>query len=511
MLRNILYKAIDVIFYGLIFAILAVLLIVDRYNTDYFYNTVPLPNIILIFASLFLVILMVYGLKKIEFRWNPKKIMLALSAILLVVEVVIVYNIFLYIDWDVRFIRDGANFYIAGVKDAFTEDYFKMNPNNVMLLSFTILAERIGTLLGINGYKIVILTAIIITNLSVLLTGIVTYEVSQNDKLSLICYGFAAVLVGLSPWMMVPYSDTFSLILPIGEIYLYVKYKKATTRPRKMALFLLMAFGALFMYLIKPTNIIILLAIIIYEIIETNRCNYKKWLGIVGGIIIAAVLAYGLQAAVWNALGYESDPNREKPVSHYLMIGANYESVGQYTNEDHLYSDSFDGKSLKTEMNIRKIKERLNYMGPVGYARHMIKKTDLNFNSGIFGWGKEIGFYSSIPDKDGALATFFRNIYYVDGPCVLWNNFGCYGEKFGLLVLVEQFMWLTILFMCSLTMVVRDNRLAIMKMAIVGMILFVSLFETNARYIYSYVPVFILLAGMSLPRLVGRSNGENNK
>lgn len=188
MLRNILYKAIDVIFYGLIFAILAVLLIVDRYNTDYFYNTVPLPNIILIFASLFLVILMVYGLKRIEFRWNAKKIMYALSAILLVVEIVIVYYIFLYIDWDVRFIRDGANFYIAGVKDAFTEEYFKMNPNNVMLLSFTILAERIGTLLGINGYKIVILTAIIITNLSVLLTGIVTYEVSQNDKLSLICY-----------------------------------------------------------------------------------------------------------------------------------------------------------------------------------------------------------------------------------------------------------------------------------------------------------------------------------
>ena len=70
-------------------------------------------------------------------------------------------------------------------------------------------------------------------------------------------------IIGLSPWFMVPYSDTYSIIFPITVLYNY------TVKEKKWYNYLMIGLFSYAGYLIKPTAIIVLIAIAIVEIYKS--------------------------------------------------------------------------------------------------------------------------------------------------------------------------------------------------------------------------------------------------
>ena len=117
----------------------------------------------------------------------------------------------------------------------------------------------------------------------------------------------------------------------------------------------------------------------------------------------------------------------------------------------------------------------------------MTKKVLLNYNDGTFFWGGEGTFYKKIlPEKNHYISSFFRNLYY---------NGDYKGKYYSIWANFEQMIWLTVLFFAMLSgFFARDKRITVVMITIIGLTLFELIFEARARYLFAYVPLYIILA-----------------
>lgn len=131
--------------------------------------------------------------------------------------------------------------------------------------------------------------------------------------------------------------------------------------------------------------------------------------------------------------------------------------------------------------------------------RHLSEKMLVNYGNGTFSWGGEGTFYMDRklpPNRDVSLRL--RHFYYNEG--LKYQVF--YGG--------EQTLWLMVLTLIFLQTVLAfrdrkraDDRYLVLILALVGLTVFELLFEARARYLYPYVPVYILAALYGLEALNG--------
>ena len=145
---------------------------------------------------------------------------------------------------------------------------------------------------------------------------------------------------------------------------------------------------------------------------------------------------------------------------------------------------SFRSTKERKEENIVVIKERLKEYGIVGLLKHQIKKTLVTYNDGTFAWSQEGNFYWRVNEEKSKIERFFRNIYYETG------------SNHSIFKYIVQGAWLTILVMQSLNTFIKrkdmDNNVRVILLSLIGLFIFESIFEARARYLYTYVPIFII-------------------
>ena len=92
-----------------------------------------------------------------------------------------------------------------------------------------------------------------------LLTFVSVREVTGDGRLALTAHGMFLLLIGLSPWVSIPYSDAAGIVLPV------LIFRLSTLRPRtlgKNALrWFIIGLLGVFGYRLKPTIFIVLPAV----------------------------------------------------------------------------------------------------------------------------------------------------------------------------------------------------------------------------------------------------------
>ncbi len=505
---NIIEKIIYGFIAGLFLFVLGVNLFMKRKSQYWMYYDFPISNRLLFFIAVLLfagiLILGIY-LARNE-KPNKTKFWIFIgvaSVILLVLQCVIVSNIYFQIGWDVKYLREAAIQFLAGNMDDFHKTYFENNPNNIFMFLINIIFVKLGELIHIDGYKIMLYFGVMLVNASVFMTSLVVYKISNKRAWGYIAYILAAVFFGLSPWLLAPYTDVFSIIVPITTIYIFLVTKESNVK-WFMKPIIVVILPALF-YGVKPTNIFVLFAVFVYEFIQflkgSNRLRifYKLLIGVGASIIII----YVSQTIIYKAVDYKVNDNVVKPMWHYLMLGSNYYMVGQYNAPDDEYSNSFVGKDVKSEADIEKVKERYAEMSFTRYLKHVCNKTYLNYANGVFGWGKEGGFIDKMYDNETSLGRFIRSLYYVGGDNLLIedNRFPEAGDNFSVYASVCQVVWYIVLMLITyksiLMLFKKDNSSCkevgiIVGIVLLGVFVFLTLFETNARYLYSFLPLFVV-------------------
>lgn len=501
-LVNRIVKCISILMFSAIFLVLIVIDTKVQYN---YKNEIKPDNYKCLLAILFVALLasiIAIIIKKIVgtriekvkkvFDLIEKKstwIIAILFILLFIVQIIILQNIYFETGWDLEHIFKAINQYVeTGIledKTYFAEyPYFSVYPNNLFLVTIFAVIGRIVVHFQYHGvYKALVLLDIILVDLA----GIVMVKTIENftnrKNLKILGTLIFIAFIGLSPWFLVPYSDTYSILFPISVLYCYTK------KDKKWYHYLLIGLCSYIGYLIKPTSIIILIAIILIECYKTifkikdkTKMKFvaKNGATIVLGIAIALILKMG----VINIINYESEKEYTISFYHYLMMGINQDSTGAFSHEDIIASLSIRNYDERVEYNKKTFVERLKSLSFKDFCKFYTKKTLVNYNDGTLAWGREGDFYSTVNDKENKLANLLKDFYYNDGS--LYYVFSD----------IMQVIWIGILLFVMLGAILKefDYNTTVAYLALIGLTIFTLLFEARARYLYLYAPYYIILA-----------------
>lgn len=458
--------------------------------------------IILFFLSIYIL----YRTKELPHTWTRflkkyYKVLFILSlGLLFAVQILIVYSLKRDVGWDMQRLNILAEQMMTKPMDSIDFSYLNMYPNNSLLVVFLVGCQKVFAFMGL---RISSVNMSVVNIIFVDFAGIMLYQVVKffkGRRLGYASFVIYVLLIGVSPWIMVPYSDTLSILYPITLFYLFILlYNKACKRIYICAF----AFGVLALvgYQIKPTNIIVLIAIAIFVVLRVLQLKNIIRIASLSSVVILGVLSAYLTTSFLIQTTFDGriDNSQSIPMTHFMMMGLKKQKFGKsdaykyggYSNDDFEYTKSFETKGEKTKATMDVIKKRLGDYGVLGYANYINGKVNWILGDGTFYWQHEGWFFRSKPRKtNNAVVRGVQQFYFLGGK---------YNKVF---TTFEQTLWLMLLLAigCSVLVVNKNKRdeYFIIRMSVFGMMLFLILFEARSRYLINYLPFFIMLALLSL-------------
>ena len=409
------------------------------------------------------------------------------------------YHAYFIAGWDLVSILKSA-YAIAGGDELVDNYYLSMYPNNAMLtLVFGLLMRIFRLITGGARLDRCVFMLILIQCALNSCTCYLTARVAQNglgsDRAALAAFIGYAAFTGLSPWMIVPYSDCMGLIIPIGILRLYQMAAQEDRRWVWPVIGLMTFIG----WSLKPQAVIVTIAVLL---LDGARCVSEEKLGrwAARAVCVAAIAAVGIGPvtdAILDASPIELREGKSVGGLHYVMMGLNPDSNGVYRDEDMILSASAPDPASRRAAQWAKIRERVAAMDAGDWASHLTRKALSNFADAPVIWSVEgVTCWLPIENKDEVISPFLKELLGVENrtlfsPLFVW--FEC--------------VWLALLMLalagCATSLrVARAGREAdwffAAMLAVFGFMLFQMIFEAGNRYFMIYTPFVVLLATAGL-------------
>ena len=376
--------------------------------------------------------------------------------------------------------------------------YFSTYPNNFILFFFFRSVYGVLSLLGIGtSFHLVLkITSLLAVNLSLMLV-FYTVKMFLGNKQATISWLFAFCLIAPNRLIFVPYTDTLSMPFVIGQLSLYGKLLQRQDKFFGIAFMLgvLASIG----FLIKPTTVIPLVAIVIIELIKDIETWLTKknataqdkpimlsihlvWDTLLGFLLIN--MKFHLFIRFQTVLPF--DPTIAFPAEHWIKMGltTQYQGNGRYLFGSYYADDFFFMHSFANTGEMRTaarivIGERLQAFGFFGYLEFLLSKGRWITSDGLFA-GTDL---MSI----GTISPWFRYLF--------------------------QGIWATILLMIvgqAFFKQNHDQRLKLVAIcSLIGIILQILLMEASPRYLINHLPLFAILASFFVFECQSRFNRSN--
>lgn len=500
-MKKIAYRTTQVL-YTLIIGIIFLVVLFGQWCTYVLKKEFLIPNIGILAGIILVGIILYYWRykgnrkqKKVR-TWNYDLFVKISLIALFIVQIFIAYNIVFETGWDAGGIYNSSKMFVSGNgADVVTKYPFSKYPNNLLLLFIESAIIYLSNLVA-NENEIVQLMIFAVLNSMINVTACyLTYKSANlicKKKIAFIAFVLAILNFGLSPWNVIFYSDSLGLLFPILTFYLFMKQSKTEKMDwiLKISAVIVSCIG----YNIKPQCLIMLIALFIIQLFG-NLKDKKKVLqiGILAGCFLISLVTIKLGS---NKICERSkiilDSEQTFGMSHFLMMGNNEASGGVFSGNDVVYSSSFATSKERKKANIEKAFERIRNMGITGYPHFLAKKMLTVYNDGTYAWSEEGHFFMTIfPQPNDNIAVFLRNLYYADG------------KYYDVFITVKQIIWIFILGAVVVSGWQKENRkeVLVLMLSIVGLTLFEVLFEARARYLYTYAPVFCILASSGIEKL----------
>lgn len=471
-----------------------------------------LPN--MVYALLGIIVLGVVGLaaqgigRLLEKSGHAGLIMVVLSGLFFFGLVWLTYQYYFVTGWDANVVEMSADSIARKDWDALPIYYYYYCPNNVFLTFLFSLVIRLGYLVGITNHYFCV---IVLQCFFFALTGLILYRTADllvNVRIGVTVWLIYIFMVGLSPWVTVPYSDATGVMFPALLLYLYVLVSKGMyVKPALFFMMLCTYVG----YRIKPQIVIVTIAIVIVTIARLRKSQLSEMKSLLGKfVVVVAGLLFGMIIVTvgMKATHLEENKDLSYGMLHYLMMGLNEEAGGVINVEDQQFSWSFNTAEERAAGNWQVIQERVKELGPRGLLRLFKNKTLTNFSDGTFAWWQEgnIGGFLVEPRYDGnpTLRSILSGYFYEGGNRYTWfMNY-------------SQTLWLGILAVGLLSVFLplkgkSRKELDVLRLSLIGITLFEMLFEARARYVFIYVPLFVLAAGMVSMQYGKGKDNDNRK
>ncbi|ERL64563.1 hypothetical protein [Schleiferilactobacillus shenzhenensis] len=372
------------------------------------------------------------------------------------------------------------------------QNYFSYNPNNLLLLYLYRTVQGVMNLFGrpLSWTGLAVVNAFGIAGAGVLL--LLTLSKLFSREAALVGYLLWLLLIGITPWVIVPYTDTFVLLPLAAALYCGVTLiGTAHRRTRLIAGFLLGLF-AVISYEMKASAIVFLIAavpIVLLRLVPWRKAGRQPLLA-AGVAVLGLAVGYGGFQAV-NAVQPLVTIHRAMatPASHYLMIGA--KGTGQFNQSDADHTRSIKNPQQRSASDFHIWEQRIASMGWNGYRRFAAVKMAATTQDGTYSWGEEGGdrfLDREGPRRSGQLAETLQSFVYPFGSRIRYYR------------QAAQLIWIWFWAIVCLALVgsLFTRRAAIdwLVISLLGSFLFLMLFEAGrTRYMIQFVPLYVLFVG----------------
>lgn len=408
------------------------------------------------------------------------------------------YHYYFKTGWDAQMVEWAAKAIADKDWENIQNRYFSYYPNNVFLTFVFSCVVKLGMLLGVDNYYFCI---IIFQCALFAITGYLLYASARwcvDGRIAFAIWMMYVLMIGLSPWVVIPYSDATGLLFPTLLIYIYIRICRGKNSMWWIGCF---TFFSYLGYRIKPQIAIVAIAVLLVTFFSVQKdCFLEKKKLLWRVIACASGLVLGM--LVVNAGVRATHMNIEKELTfglpHYIMMGLNEEYGGVINIVDQDFSMRFSTREERNEANLQVAGERLEKLGIGGLLNLWKNKILTNFADGTFAWWQEGNFYSQeMYEGNYQLRSVLTEFYYEGRPGHDWfKNF-------------MQALWMgTLSLSLTSTFIFRKQdgkkELDVLKLSLVGIIIFEMIFEARARYIFIYAPLFMFWAWMSWEKYIKR-------
>jgi len=300
------------------------------------------------------------------------------------------------------------------------------------------------------------------------------------------------ILVGMNPYVAVPYTDMYVLLFPVACILMMEKaYSSYTIRGRVGWIAGCGAIAGIASQ-IKVTVLIVAIAATIVLVaggILAGHCR-RAVTGLCAITLIASTLvsfeAVGMvsRAAIPSGTaGFEP-----VPLEYWVATGMSA-PYGEWNSDVIRLMETTTSSAIQRELLQAVIDRRLGELGPGGYSLFLYNKLTWVYSDGtFFAFGEAqlapgVAFaYSNL------IARAIRSLV------VPW------GRPLNVIyTTVLQGIWLLVLAGCLLTLLRKvrapfDWYTSVLTLTVLGVTAYQVIWEARARYLLAFVPLFILLA-----------------
>ena len=416
--------------------------------------------------------------------------------------------------------------------DKIMHGYYSRYANNLFLTYIFLNIYKLSKVIGIyNGYFLLLFIQSIIFSVG----GYLIYKIAdmyfkERYKIYSVCtWIIYMIIVGLSPHIVLTYSDGIGMFLSLVLTYIIFKLEdrkilknnKEIIRKIILKTILILFFTNLTIisYYIKPQIIIvsiaygiikltnIILSIIKKYIIKLKTIKSKKiidnknkietniyYIIIILLIIFTGYMTYTYIRKANNSMGIDVDKEKRFNITHYAMLGWNTESKGVFTIKDENFSGKYEKLKDREKANIEELKKRITEMGIGGVINQIARKILTNYNDGTF---SGVATFVYIRDEyrisglDNNLSEFLKNVYYERGK---------YNQIY---TQIMQCLWISILIFNMFSYNdSKSRKIAIIILALIGLFLFETIFEARSRYIFVYVPLYIFVGVIGIKNVL---------
>lgn len=357
--------------------------------------------------------------------------------------------------------------------------YFLRYPNNQMLLLLEtfwfMVLKAIGTGNFLYGNMILNILAI---DVAILLCMVLVNR--KYGKRAAVLFQLMALLF-IPFYTYIPFVYTDTLVLPIvAGLLLCYQFAEENFKKNGLNVYIwILAMGVLtwFGFELKPTVAIITVACAIHMVVAKN---WKR--GLVA--VFALILVFGSCRETFKIVMDktevvdQTDYDKENfPYAHWVMMGL--KGTGNYNLADREYTSSFETKEDKEEGDIRMIKKRLKDYGIPGLLFHQYIKAVSTWSNGKY----DMEFHLQ---RQPVRKSWLQSVFFKDGKFYPLYDSYCTLYQWTLII----FIVISVLY----GLVKKDMGSAAMwKLALFGLFLFLSIWETKARYVMHFVPVMMLI------------------
>ncbi|GBG96710.1 glycosyltransferase family 39 protein [Lactococcus termiticola] len=289
------------------------------------------------------------------------------------------------------------------------------------------------------------------------------------------------------------YTDTASLPFVVFGLLFMVWALRAESLPKQI-LFWLLALVFIFVgYVIKPTVAIVLVAALIYLLLN------KKWkqLLIVLPLLVVTFFATNsmAKAVIHSEPAFTETANARYnlPLLHWVTMSfAPDNKTGGYNHAVLEYSMSFEDKTARQTADRELLIDNLKQEGIGGFLRQLGRKI-------VYTWfnGDLNDFFYTYRHANPLINYFFDYTTWEPNPHV--------GNITGWLFTrtAQMLYWLALVPLMWYEIGLslwrkRKTEWFILGLAVVGLAGFLLIWEANSRYLYNFTPIMVALASMGL-------------